>query len=163
MRLIPLLTFLTIITSSNIFGQTPEETVKNIGEHEHSKNEIGIASSPAYFLKEKVFTYAMHIHYTHNVANTKFGIGASFERIFLAPEHSTFGFVLAYRPIEKLSITLSPGVTFEDDNPNSLFALHIETAYEFELGIFHVGPAFEFAYDPNDYHLSLGIHLGYGF
>ena len=155
--------FLITIISSEIFGQSVKDTVNNIDNHEHRKNEIGIAISPAYFTNEKVFTFAMHIHYTRNIAETKFGIGISFERIFLAPKHSTFGFVLAYRPIEKLSFTLSPGITFEEDNPVSLFALHLEIAYGFELGRFHIGPAFEFAYDPNDYHLSLGIHLGYDF
>ena len=27
----------------------------------------------------------------------------------------------------------------------------------------HIGPALEFAYEPEDFHISLGIHLGYGF
>jgi hypothetical protein len=163
MRPTHLLTLLTIIISSNIFAQTSKDTVKSTDTHGHHKNEIGIAISPAYFIKEKVLTYAMHIHYTHNIPKTKFGLGISFERIFLAPKHSTFGLVLAYKPIEKLSFTLTPGVTYEDENPIALFALHIETAYEFELGSFHIGPALEFAYDPNDYHIGLGIHVGYGF
>jgi hypothetical protein len=156
-----LLTLLTTIYSFNIFPQF-KDTIKS-DSHEHHKNEIGISSSPAYFLKEKVFTYAMHIHYIYNIPKTKLGIGLSFERIFLAPKHSTFGLVVSYRPVEKLSFSVSPGLTFEDTNPTSLFALHIETAYEFEFGRYHVGPAFEFASDPNDYHLSLGLHLGYGF
>ncbi len=163
MRLILLLIFFTSVTLPNIFGQTQEKTIKNSNSHEHSKNEIGISISPAYFVKENVMTFAMHIHYTRNIPNTKFGIGISFERIVLAPKHNTFGLVFAYRPIERLSFTLSPGITFEDNNSDSLFAMHIETAYEFDLGSFHIGPAFEFAYDPNDYHLSLGIHVGYGF
>ena len=163
MRLILVITFLTSIVSSNIYGQTAIDTSKYIDSHEHSKNEIGIAISPAYFINEKVWTFALHIHYTRIIPKTKFGIGASFERIVFDPKHSTFGLVLAYYPIEKLSFTLSPGMTFEDDNPGALFALHLETAYEFEIGNFHIGPAFEFAYDPNDYHISLGVHVGYGF
>ncbi len=154
---------LATIMSSKIFAQTPKDIVENIDNHEHHKNEIGIAISPVYFINENALTYSMHIHYTHNIPKTKFGMGVSFERIFLAPKHSTFGLVLAYRPVEKLSFVLSPGITFEDDDPTSLFALHIETAYEFELGSFHIGPTFEFAYDPNDYHISIGIHIGYGF
>jgi len=163
MRFLFLLIFLMAIASYSTFGQSGEDTLKGTHTHEHSKNEIGIALSPAYFLFEKAWTFAMHIHYTRIVPNTKFGLGASFERIVLDPEHSTFGFVIAYYPVEKLSFTLSPGVTYEDANEVSLFALHIETAYEFELGKIHIGPAFEFAYDPNDYHLSLGLHVGYGF
>ena len=153
------LLLLLLMMYFNTLAQSVEETEK----HEHSKNEIGIAISPAYFLKEKVWTFAMHLHYTCIIPKTKFGIGASFERIALDPKHSTYGLVLAYYPIEKLSFTLSPGITYEDANAELFFAMHIETAYEFEIGNFHIGPAFEFAYDPNDYHLSLGIHIGYGF
>jgi hypothetical protein len=43
------------------------------------------------------------------------------------------------------------------------FALHAKTAYEFELKNFHLGPALEFAYDPKDFHVSLGLHVGIGF
>ncbi|MCF6350462.1 MAG: hypothetical protein L3J23_05455 [Flavobacteriaceae bacterium] len=157
MRILFLLIFLT--TSSKILGQT----VKGVDTHEHNKNEIGVSISPAYFVNEEVWTFAMHIHYTRIIPKTKFGIGASFERIVLDPKHSTFGLVFAYYPIEKLSFALSPGLTFEDADSTAFFALHLEATYGFEVGNFHVGPAFEFAYDPNDYHLSLGIHVGYGF
>jgi len=163
MRLLFLLMLLTTTLSFNTYGQSAKEPSKNSDSHEHSKNEIGIAISPAYFINEKVWTFAMHFHYTRLIPKTKFGIGASFERVVLDPKHSTFGLVIAFYPIEKLSFTLSPGMTIEDADPEALFALHLETAYEFEIGNFHIGPAFEFAYDPNDYHISLGIHVGYGF
>lgn len=163
MRLPFLFMFLTTIASSKIYGQTIKDTIENPNSHGHSKNEMGVSISPAYFINEKVWTFAMHIHYTRIIPNTNFGIGASFERIVLDPKHSTFGLVLAYNPIEQLSFVLSPGMTFEDANPGALFALHFEVAYEFELGNFYIGPAYEFAFDPNDYHLSLGVHLGYGF
>ncbi len=159
MKLIFLSILLLVITSSNVLAQIQ----KSVVSHKHPKNEVGVAISPAYFVKEDVFTFSMHLHYIRTISETKFGIGASFERIIFAPKHSTYGIVFAYRPIESLSFIVSPGVTYEDANPGSFFALHIETAYEFELGNFHIGPAFEFAYDPNDYHLSLGVHIGYGF
>lgn len=41
--------------------------------------------------------------------------------------------------------------------------MHFEISYEFEFANFHIGPAMELAYDPEDFHLSLGLHLGYGF
>ncbi|MBX9853747.1 MAG: hypothetical protein K2X86_18540 [Cytophagaceae bacterium] len=164
MKLKLLMIFVAAIFSLNSIAQTSgNQSDKDLASHEHPNNEIGIAVAPAYFINEKVWTFAMHIHYTRIIPKTKFGIGASFERIVLDPKHSTFGLVLAYYPIENLSFTLSPGMTFEDANPGALFALHLETAYEFEIGNFHIGPAFEFAYDPNDYHLSLGVHVGYGF
>ena len=112
MRILLLLMFLTIIGSSSIYGQTTKDKLENANLHEHHKNEIGVATSPAYFVNEKVWTLAMHIHYTRIIPKTKFGVGASFERIILTPKHSTFGLVFAYYPIEGLSFTVSPGMTF---------------------------------------------------
>lgn len=86
-----------------------------------------------------------------------------YERIFDDHKHNTYGIVGTYRINEKLSINISPGLTFEDGDKTARFALHLETTYEFEIGNFHLGPAFEFASDPEDFHLSLGLHIGYGF
>ena len=132
--------------------------------HDHHKNEIGIANAPVFFVKEKIFSYGVHLHYIRTIRKSKFGLGAGYERIFDAHGHNTFGLVTCYRPIDKLSLILSPGITFEDENPgNPDFALHAETSYEFEIKNFHLGPVFEFAYDPEDFHISLGLHIGYGF
>ncbi len=93
-----------------------------------------------------------------------FGIGLGYERIFDEHKHNTFGVVASYRPIDPLSLNLSPGVTYEGSESDHLdFALHVEATYEFEISNVHIGPVFEFAYDPEDYHLSLGLHIGYGF
>ena len=132
--------------------------------HSHSQNEIGIANAPVYFVKENVFSYGLHLHYIRNIKNTKFGLGAGFERIFDEHGHNTFGLVASYRPVEKLSLILSPGITVEDAHPDELkFALHFETAYEFIFNSIHIGPVLEFAYDPEDFHISLGLHIGFGF
>lgn len=131
--------------------------------HKHPKNEIGIAFSPTYFLSDNITTFSAHIHFVHKIGHSKFGIGASFERVIFTPKHSTFGMVMTYEPIERLSFTFAPGVTIEDSNPVPIFSMHFESAYTFELGAFHLGPAMEYARDKNDSHLSLGIHVAYGF
>ena len=77
--------------------------------------------------------------------------------------HNTFGLVTTYRPIDRLNLNVSPGLTFEDGNSKVNFALHLETSYEFEINDFHIGPVLEFIYDPEDVHISLGLHVGYGF
>lgn len=151
-------TFLTLV----VYGQTKNIDKEHTNNHEHHKNEIGIANSPVYFIKEKVFAYGLHFHYVRNIPKTKFGFGLGYERIFDEHKHNTFGLVGTYRPIENLSFNVSPGLTFED-NKTTNFALHLESSYEFEIRNFHIGPAFEFAYDPEDYHISLGLHIGYGF
>ena len=133
-------------------------------EHHHHRNEIGIANAPVYFMKEESFSYGLHLHYIHTFHESKFGLGAGYERIFDEHGHNTFGLVLSYRAVDKLNFILSPGLTIEDASPGeSSFAMHAEASYEFEFGDFHLGPVFEVAYDPEDVHLSLGIHIGYGF
>jgi len=140
---------------------------KDIGEqdhHEHHKNEIGTAISPVYIVNEKELSYGLHIHYIHKISETKFGLGIGYERVFDEHKHNTIGIVGTYRLIEELSLNLSPGITFEDSDASNLnFALHIESTYEFEISNFHIGPLLEFAYTPEHYHISLGLHIGYGF
>ena len=165
---IKLLTCLFLFCSfKNLQAQVQSaDTLHNNTMHNHDshQNEIGIANSPLYFLKEKAFSYGLHIHYVHSIAHSKFGLGLGFERIFDSHKHNTFGIVASYRPIDPLTFNVSPGITFEDGNAQSPnFALHLESAYEFEIKNFHVGPVFEFAYDPEDFHISLGIHSGIGF
>lgn len=62
-----------------------------------------------------------------------------------------------------LSFSISPGITFEDEDPQANFAFHFETSYEFEVRGLHMGPVLEFAFDPEDIHISLGLHIGFGF
>lgn len=132
--------------------------------HDHHRNEIGIANAPVYFLNEKEFAYGLHIHYVRNIKESKFGVGLGYERILDDHKHNTIGLVGTYRPIDAFGINLSPGITFEGrQNSNINFALHLETSYEFEIKNFHIGPVLECAYDPEDIHISLGLHIGYGF
>lgn len=159
MRFKFLMIFLTTIFTSNIFAQSSED----LHNHEHHSNEIGVANSLVYFVQEKVFSYGLHMHYVRNIPKSKFGIGLGYERIFDEHGHNTIGLVGAYRPIENLSFSVSPGLSFEDGDQEISFALHLETAYEFEIKNFHIGPAIEFAYDPKDIHISIGVHIGYGF
>jgi hypothetical protein len=158
-----ILTCLIALNSINLSAQQSHNTDGEPDNHEHHKNEIGISNAPVYFIKEKSLAYGFHLHYTRNIAQTKFGFGTGYERIFDEHKHNTFGIEAIYRPIEDLSLSVSPCVAFEDKNPAENFALHFETAYEFEIKDFHIGPAIEIAYDQEDYHLSIGLHFGYGF
>ena len=151
--------FLTTIFTSNIIAQS----TGYLDNHEHHKNEIGVANSLVYFVQEKVFAYGLHMHYVRNITKSKLGLGLGYERIFDEHRHNTIGLVAAYRPIENLSVNVSPGLSFEDGDQELSFALHLETSYEFEIKNFHIGPAIEFAYDPKDIHISIGVHIGYGF
>lgn len=142
-----------------MLAQTSEE----MHHHEHHKNEIAIANSMVLFVQEKELAYGLHLHYIRNISHSKFGIGLAYERIFDEHGHNTIGFVGAFRPIEPLTLSISPGLAFEDKEKEVTAALHFETAYEFEIKNFHIGPSIEFAFDPKDIHISLGVHIGYGF
>lgn len=147
-----------------LYAQEHEHIEKHDHDnHEHHKNEIGIANAPVYFVKEKTFAYGLHIHYIRKINHSKFGIGLGYEKVFDEHEHSTYGLITTYTPVERLIFSLSPGLTFEANESTANFALHFETAYEFEFKNFHLGPVLEIAYDPEDYHISLGLHIGYGF
>ncbi len=135
-----------------------------LAQHDHHKNEIGIANSLVYFAKEEAFAYGLHSHFVRRLGESRFGIGLGYERIFDEHKHSTYGIVFAYTILGGWNFNASPGITIEAADPNPVFALHLETSYEFELGTnFHIGPVLEFAYDPEDIHLSAGLHVGFGF
>ena len=158
MKALYTLLFLTI--TQTLFAQSHGH---HSGSDSH-RNEIAIANSPIYIIREKEFAYGVHMHYIRSFKETRFGLGVGYERIFDEHKHNSIGVILNYTPAEHFALSLSPGVTFRDINGSDLhFGFHIETLYEFEIGIFHIGPVAEFAYSVKDYHVSLGVHLGFGF
>ena len=155
------LCLIILLASTQILiAQSPNSVVTS----DNHKNEFGIANSPVYIIKEKEFAYGLHAHYIRGLKETKFGIGVGYERIFDEHKHNTIGVILSYAPIEHLDLSLSPGITFNDNDPSELnFGTHFEILYEFEIGVLHLGPVAEFAYSVKDYHISLGLHVGFGF
>lgn len=157
-KLKTLLVFLFGVFAANINAQEEHHN------HDHHKYELGLANTSVYFVKEKEIAYGLHLHLIRNIKHSKFGFGIGYERIFDKHKHNTLGVIASYNPFGGLHISLSPGATFEDHEPSAIkFAFHAETVYGFNVGNFHLGPLFELAYDQEDYHISLGLHLGYGF
>ena len=158
-----LLVILFGILTGNIYSQE-EHHDNDHHKHHHHKYDLGVGNSLVYFPNEKETAYGLHLHLVRNIAHSKFGFGIAYERIFDQHKHNTIGLLASYNPVGGLHIDLSPGVTFEDHEPSELrFAFHAETAYNFDLGNFHLGPMLGFAFDPEDYHIGLGLHVGYGF
>ncbi len=132
--------------------------------HHHHKYELGVANSLVYFAGEKEYAYGFHLHLVKNILHSKWGYGIAYERIFDEHKHNTIGIVGSYNPFKHLHLSLTPGIAFEDPEPLDFkFAFHAEASYNFELGNIHIGPLLEFAFDREDYHISFGLHIGYGF
>lgn len=155
--------FLVFVAFSGVAMAQDIEHDEHEHEHDHHRHEVGIGNSPVYFTGENGLAYGLHLHYIYNLPESKFGVGLGYERIFDEHKHNTIGVVGNYRPIDKVSLSLSPGLAFEEGSSAAKFALHFETAYEFEVRNFHLGPVFEVAYDQEDVHISLGVHVGLGF
>jgi len=149
-----------LLYASTGFSQVHEHSHDHKHHHNH---EIGISLAPVYFFNESELNAAAHLHYVYNFPHKDWGIGIGYERIFDEHKHNFIGLEVNYRPIHQLTLNLSPGLSFEGEHPDEKdFALHFETVYEFEFGSFHMGPVLELAYHPEDWHLSIGIHIGLG-
>lgn len=157
-----------MISLINIHAQETEHHDHNDHQHEEHmhlahKNELAVAGTFVHFPDENETAFGMHLHYIRNIANLKFGVGAGFERILDDHGHNTIGLILSYRPVHALSLNLTPAVLFEDKAADYRAALHFEIAYEFIAGPLHLGPIIDFGIDKEDYHVSAGLHMGFGF
>ena len=134
-------------------------------DHHHSKYEIGLSNGVVYNFNEEDIAYGIHIHFIKNFGiSRKVGVGVGYEAIFDEHKHNTLSVLLHYKPIKHLSINLAPGLVFLKSEPNkSRFALHVETIYEFEIGVFHFGPFIGAAINPEDFHALAGLHVAIGF
>jgi len=164
MSRLTILSVLVFITASLIsisgFSQDHEH------KHHHPVNEVGIALGAFFLDQEDEVRMGMHLHYIRAVAlNQKFGIGAGFETIFDEHQHYTVSLVFQYRIIGGWTVAYAPGILWvkEEGEFETQFAQHIETAYEFELGKFHIGPMAEVGFEKHGTHYMLGVHLGIGF
>jgi|JRYD01.1.fsa_nt_gb hypothetical protein len=159
-RLFALLTSLIFILLA-----LPGFCVSSEPEHEHHphKAEIGIGNSAVYFTKDKTLNYGFHFHFSRNIKHSNFSVGAEYERIFDRHGHNMIGLVAGYSPAHRVELSITPGILFEDAEPNHAdVSLHIEAGYHFDIKNIHLGPIVECAVDRHDVHFSIGLHLGIG-
>lgn len=134
-------------------------------EHEHAQNEIGVSNNIVYNTHEKEVAYSIHLHFIRTLKkNEKFGLGIGYERIFDDHKHNALSIILLYRPIEHFSLNFAPGVSWlATENNSAKPSLHLEGLYEWELGSFHLGPLLGIAFNTEDFHASIGLHIAIGF
>lgn len=152
---------LFLVFTLNTFAQTEDHEC----EHHHSKFELGLSNGLVYNFTESEAAYGLHVHVVSSIGKSeKFGMGIGYERIFDDHKHNALSVVLLYNPIEHVSINLAPGVTWLGTDSNTVKpALHLEGLYEFKLGKFHLGPLLGVAFNTEDLHASVGLHLAFGF
>ncbi len=134
-------------------------------EHYHPKLEFGVSGGLVYNFTEKEAAPGMHVHLIKTLSKTeKLGVGFGYEAIFDDHKHNAASFIIAYRPISNLSFNLAPGISWLSTEQNSAKpSLHLEALYEWEVGVFHIGPLLGVASNFEDFHGSLGLHLAVGF
>ncbi len=128
-------------------------------DHAHSTGiELGTSNALVFNMDEKSLAYGLHLHGTYTLPESDLALVLGYERVLDEHRHQTLSPLTCYRPAEPLSLCLPPGVTFDGDEAN--LAAHAEASYEFEVHGWHLGPAAEVAYGPENTHLNLGPHTG---
>ncbi len=150
--------------STSLLAQSHEHIDHEHDHHVHPANEIGVSNNLVYLVGEQEYAYGLHIHYHRTFKESKFGAGLGYEQIFDEHGHKTLGLIGSYRPISQLLLHLSPGVFFTGSEGSGIkFVMHAEATYEFEVDHIHFGPAIGIAYSTPEYHLSIGLHIAFGF
>lgn len=151
MKLKYILSIAAILLTLNIMAQNTER----------KKNSIGFSDKAIYLSGPDKIANGICIHYNRRIKDSNFGIGANFDHVFGDYSHSSVGVVAHYEPLEGWEINVSPGITFEDDETK--FSAHFEMGYGFKVSVFEIGPSVAYSTDFEDYHLGVGMHIGYGF
>jgi len=135
--------------------------------HEHSHNyEMSLAAGIVSLPGDEWMSFGLHIHLVRTAGNSKWlGIGLAGEFIFDEHMHISIGPIAEFRVYKGLVFSYSPGLLIiKEEQENDLqFSQHFETAYEFELGSFHVGPAAGIGIAKEGMHIFGGVHLGIHF
>ena len=157
-----MLTF-TAVTLMPMEGNAQDKEEEN--DHHH-KNEISVAAGIVPIVAEDELTAGFHLHYIRGIGkNNRFGLGTSLETIIDEHKHYTLSIVFQYRIYKGLILAYAPGLLMRKENSENVFqfAQHFETAYEFELGKFHIGPVAEIGIELTGVHYMGGIHFGIDF
>ena len=159
------LAILTLFAVLLIFESAYSQDHDEEDQHHH-KNEITFAAGIVLLVSEDKITEGIHLHYIRGIGeNNRFGLGVGFETILDEHKHYTISLVIHYRVYEGFIIAYAPGaiILTRSNFYKYQFAHHIELAYEFELGVLHIGPVAELGIERNGIHYMGGIHLGIDF
>lgn len=109
---------------------------------------------------------ALHVHVGHRLGEhgllAHVSLGIAGEVIFAEHDHyGVMGYAALY-PWRGLVLSIGPGVEWakHDDGWESAYTTHLEAAYVFDVGDYHIGPAVDYSRTDSAEHFTVGIHLG---
>ncbi len=161
-----LFSFLTLSAFLLIANQGYSQHNDEEDHHHHDKNEISVALGIVPLASENKIAAGLHLHYIRGIAfHNKLGVGAGLETILDEHKHYMVSVVFQYRIYKGWTVAYGPGILIikETDELEYQFAQHIETAYEFDTGAFHIGPMVEIGLAKDDFHYMIGVHFGIDF
>lgn len=134
--------------------------------HEEHARHIGFLVGPVYNFGVKKWSLGMGAEYEYVLPqwDRLLGFGVAAEADLAEQRHYELRLPLSVHPIEELTLFLSPGVQFsEQEEPRTEFAAHIGAEYEFNLKKYFLAPELDIAYVGAGFHITLAIHFGLGF
>lgn len=130
------------------------------------KYHIGIGFGGAHIFSENVQAPAFHLHFLRQLGHhNQWGLGIGYEAIADEHWHNGLNLLVNYRPVRFLSLLAGPGLVIgkHDGKTEVLPAFHTEAVFEFNVGGLHIGPMIGYGRDKEDNHISVGVHVGFGF
>jgi hypothetical protein len=109
---------------------------------------------------------ALHVHVGKRLgeegllAHVSLGIGA--EVILADHEHYALMAFASVYPWRGLVLSVGPGVEWAEHEGEwaSEYSTHLEAAYVFEMGEWHLGPMVDFSKTDDGEHYTVGLHVG---
>ncbi|MBL7114123.1 MAG: hypothetical protein ISS35_00015 [Kiritimatiellae bacterium] len=109
---------------------------------------------------------ALHVHVGKRLGEdgilAHLSLGIAGEVIFADHEHyALMGFASIY-PWRGLVLSVGPGIEWAEHEGEweSEFSTHLETAYVFDVGAWHIGPVVDYSKTDHGEHFTAGIHFG---
>ena len=132
-------------------------------EQHNEHNHLGISVGISKIFPEKTYVPGGHFHYSYlfKIKNIQLGVGTSLEYLFDKHQHIGTDLSFSIFPTEDIEISIAPGLVFSNNIME--YATHFELGYSFDLHSVHLGPIIEMAVSKEDIHLTIGVHVGFGF
>ena len=123
-------------------------------------DEVGFGVAPVFNMTEEEEPgTALHAHYIHHLGRTTLGLGADVEYVLADHEHTSFMALIQWSPHPYTHLVLAPGLFHATHGPWDP-AVHLEAYQDFHWHGMAIGPFMEWAFEPGQQQMELGVHLG---